>query len=157
MLTLVKASATHLRLASTTRSVGKSIWIIARDSVSPSAACVKNLGHSGSGRSESVWAKTAVAAATRLKVERAVRELGYRPDHLVRSLRTQRSAIVALVIPDITNPFYPVLARGLEDSLSAAGYRMFICNTDAKPEQEREFLADLAGRRVEGIVISRAS
>jgi LacI family transcriptional regulator len=95
-----------------------------------------------------------VAAATRLKVERAVRELGYRPDHLARSLRTQRSAIVALVIPDITNPFYPVLARGLEDSLSAAGYRMFICNTDAKPEQEREFLADLAGRRVEGIVIA---
>lgn len=95
-----------------------------------------------------------VGAATRLKVERAVRALGYRPDHVARSLRTQRSAIVALVIPDITNPFYPVLARGLEDSVHAAGYRMFICNTDAEPDREAEFLADLAGRRVEGIVIA---
>ena len=95
-----------------------------------------------------------VAATTRARVEAAVRDLGYRPDHLARSLRTQRSAIAALVIPDITNPFFPVVARGLEDSLYAAGYRMFICNTDAEPDQEREFLADLAGRRVEGIVIA---
>ena len=55
-----------------------------------------------------------VAAATRVRVERAVRDLGYRPDHLARSLRTQRSAIAALVIPDITNPFFPVVARGSE-------------------------------------------
>ena len=98
--------------------------------------------------------KRPVAAVTRARVERAVRDLGYRPDGLARSLRTQRSAIAALVIPDITNPFFPVLARGLEDSLNAAGYRMFICNTDAEPAQEEEFLADLAGRRVEGIVIT---
>jgi LacI family transcriptional regulator, galactose operon repressor len=95
-----------------------------------------------------------VAVSTRLRVESAVRDLGYRPDHLARSLRTQRSAIAALVIPDITNPFFPVVARGLEDSLYAAGYRMFICNTDAESDQEREFLADLADRRVEGIVIA---
>lgn len=98
--------------------------------------------------------KRPVAAATRARVERAVRDLGYRPDGLARSLRTQRSAIAALVIPDITNPFFPVLARGLEDALYAAGYRMFICNTDAEPAQEQEFLADLASRRVEGIVIT---
>jgi LacI family transcriptional regulator len=95
-----------------------------------------------------------VAAATRRRVQRAVRDLGYRPDHVARSLRTQRSAVAALVIPDITNPFFPVLARGLEDVLLASWYRMFICNTDAAPTREREFLADLVGRRVDGIVIA---
>jgi LacI family transcriptional regulator, galactose operon repressor len=94
-----------------------------------------------------------VAAATRKRVEAAIRDLGYRPDHLARSLRTQRSAMVGLVIPDITNPFYPIVARGLEDCLSAAGYRMFICNTDAKADLEREYLADVVDRRVDGIVM----
>jgi LacI family transcriptional regulator len=94
-----------------------------------------------------------VAPATREKVELAVRDLGYRPDHLARSLRTRRSAMVGLVIPDITNPFYPIVARGLEDCLSAAGYRMFICNTDAQADLEREYLADVVDRRVDGIVM----
>jgi LacI family transcriptional regulator len=95
-----------------------------------------------------------VAAATRERVERAVHELGYRPDRVARSLRTKRSHAVALIIPDITNPYYPVLARGIEDGLAAAGYRTFVCNTDAVRERELEFLGDVAARRVDGIALS---
>jgi LacI family transcriptional regulator, galactose operon repressor len=94
-----------------------------------------------------------VALATRLRVEKAIRELGYRPDQVARSMRTRRSSMVALIIPDITNPFYPVLARGLDDSLHPAGYRTFICNTDSGADQEHEYLADVLGRRVDGIVM----
>jgi LacI family transcriptional regulator len=95
-----------------------------------------------------------VAKVTQERVERAIRELGYRPDRLARSLRTKQSHTVALIIPDITNPYYPVLARGLEDGLASAGYRTFVCNTDALRDRELEFLGDLTARRVDGIALS---
>jgi LacI family transcriptional regulator len=100
--------------------------------------------------------KRPVAAATRERVSSAIRELGYRPDGLARSLRTRRTHTVALLIPDITNPFYPLLARGLEDG-TGGDYRTFICNTDGVPEREEEFLEDVADRRTDGIVVDSIS
>ena len=91
--------------------------------------------------------------ATRARVEEAIAELGFRPDGLARSLRLRRSHTVALIIPDITNPFFPVLARGLEDELSRSGYRTFICNTDGERNQELEFAWEVFHRRVDGIAI----
>jgi LacI family transcriptional regulator len=94
-----------------------------------------------------------VAAATRTRVEAAIRELGYRPHAVARSLRTKISHLVALVIPDIANPFYPILARGLEDGLEAGSYRALICNSDRHPEREAEFLREMGDRGVDGIVL----
>jgi LacI family transcriptional regulator len=94
-----------------------------------------------------------VAGGTRQRVERAVRDLGYRPDGLARGLRIRRSHTVALILPDMTNPFYPVLARGLEDELAGLGYRTFVCNTDAEPSREAEYVLDVFDRRVDGIVL----
>jgi LacI family transcriptional regulator len=93
-----------------------------------------------------------VATPTRTRVEEAVRELGYRPDGLARSLRTRKTQTVALLIPDITNPFYPLVARGLEDG-TGGSYRTFICNTDGEPELEKEFLEEVADRRADGVVL----
>lgn len=94
-----------------------------------------------------------VAVATRERVSRAIDELAYRPDGLARSLRTKRSHMVAFILPDITNPWYPVVARGLEDGLGGAGYRTFVCNTDGRREQELEFVTDVYNRRVDGVAI----
>jgi LacI family transcriptional regulator len=94
-----------------------------------------------------------VAISTRERVEVAIRELGYRPDGLARSLRTRRSHLVALLIPDITNPFYPTLARGLEDGIDGAGYHVVICNTDSRPAEELEFVQEICDRRVDGLVL----
>lgn len=96
--------------------------------------------------------KRPVATPTRARVETAIRELGYRPDGLARSLRTRRTHMVALVIPDITNPYYPLLARGLEDGMDG-GYRTFICNSDGHSEREHDFLEEVADRRADGIVL----
>ncbi|MFN2490341.1 MAG: LacI family DNA-binding transcriptional regulator [Actinomycetota bacterium] len=96
--------------------------------------------------------KRPVAIPTRARVEDAIRALGYRPDGLARSLRTRRTHMVALMIPDITNPYYPLLARGLEDGMDGA-YRTFICNTDGHLEREEEFLEEVADRRADGIVL----
>jgi LacI family transcriptional regulator len=96
--------------------------------------------------------KRPVAQPTRGRVEEAIRALGYRPDGLARSLRTRRTHMVALMIPDITNPFYPLLARGLEDGLDG-DYRAFICNTDGARQREQEFLEEILDRRADGIVL----
>lgn len=94
-----------------------------------------------------------VAFATRERVEVSIRELGFRPDGLARSLRTRRSHLVALLIPDISNPFYPVLARGLDSGMDGSGYHVVICNTDSRPAEELEFVAEMCDRRVDGIVL----
>ncbi len=94
-----------------------------------------------------------VAPTTRRRVEEAIRTLGYRPHGVARSLRTKTSHTVALLIPDIVNPFYPTVARGLEDGLNGGGYRTFICNTDRDAEREVEFLREMGQRGVDGIVL----
>ncbi len=93
-----------------------------------------------------------VSALTRQRVERAISTLGYRPDGLARSLRTRRTHTIALIVPDLTNPFYPVLARGLEEG-EGADYRTFICSSDGRPNRERAFLEDVVDRHVDGIVL----
>jgi LacI family transcriptional regulator len=94
-----------------------------------------------------------VSTETRSRVESAIADLGYRPDGIARSLRTRRTHVVALIIPDITNPFYPVLSRGLEQALASAGYRTFICSSDGDSERELDFLNEVCDRRVDGIVL----
>jgi LacI family transcriptional regulator len=95
-----------------------------------------------------------VADATRERIEGAIRELGYRPNAFARGLRTEQSHMVALIIPDITNPYYPVLARGMQDALLAADYQMFVCSTDGSEDLERRFLADSLNRRADGIAFA---
>jgi LacI family transcriptional regulator len=95
-----------------------------------------------------------VASGTRERVHRAVKELRYRPNGLARSLRTRRSHTVALIIPDITNPYYPALARGAQNVLADAGYHVLVCNTDREPQYEAEYVADVLDRQVDGILMS---
>ncbi len=95
-----------------------------------------------------------VSAATRERVLAAVAELGYEPNDLARSMRSQRTNTIALVIPDITNPFYTSVARGLQDAILADGYFGIVCNTDAQPDIERRTVQQLVKRRVDGIAFS---
>ncbi|MGK5740006.1 LacI family DNA-binding transcriptional regulator [Micromonospora sp. URMC 103] len=95
-----------------------------------------------------------VAEATQETVRNVIRELGYRPNNVARSLRTRRSRMVAVVVPDITNTFYAVLTRGLADAVDGAGYGTYVCNTDGNPEREDAFLADVLDRGVDGVVMA---
>ena len=95
-----------------------------------------------------------VSAATRERVRQAIEELGYRPNELARSMRTQRTSTIGLVIPDITNPFYTSVARGLQDILAPAAYYGIVCNTDAEPAVERAVVEQLVTRRVDGIAFA---
>jgi LacI family transcriptional regulator len=97
--------------------------------------------------------KRPVAVDTRARIERSIAALGYRPDGLARSLRTRKTHTVAMIVPDLTNPFYPALARGLEECLDHDGYRAFVCSSDGVPDRERAYLEDVADRGVDGLVL----
>jgi LacI family transcriptional regulator len=91
--------------------------------------------------------------ATRERVQAAIAELGYVPNRLARSLRTKRSQVLALVITDISNPFFTTVARGVEDAAGAAGYTVTYCNTDESESKENKYLDLLIQQQVDGILL----
>ncbi|GAA1997474.1 substrate-binding domain-containing protein [Microbacterium ulmi] len=91
------------------------------------------------------------------RVRAAVAELGYSRDRTARSLRRRHSELLALVVPDISNPFFTGVARGVEDVASDAGYSVVICNTDELPAKESRYLQIAEDENVAGVIIAPAS
>src|SRR5699024_3226779 len=77
-----------------------------------------------------------VNSQTKEKVEAAIRALYYRPNDVARSLFNWKSKMIALFVPDIMNPFFPELARAVEDITNKYGYTFILCNTDNDNEKE---------------------
>ncbi len=98
--------------------------------------------------------KRPVAAATRARVLRVIEEIGFTPSAPARSLSSGRSHTLALMVPDSTNPYYPALARGLQDAVRPAGLLVLLSDTGGSLAQERAFLSEALERRVDGLVIS---
>jgi len=94
-----------------------------------------------------------VSDKTREKVQAAISELGYVPNILARSLRSKRTNTIALVFTDITNPFFTIMARGVEDTASFAGFNVIICNTDESQEKEDNYILLLLQKQVDGILL----
>ncbi|MDA8290515.1 MAG: LacI family DNA-binding transcriptional regulator [Actinomycetota bacterium] len=97
-----------------------------------------------------------VAPDTIARVLRAARDLNYHPNHAARSLRTQRSMTIGVVIPDITNSLFPPIVRGIEDFLAPAGYVALVANTGRDVDRERVVMREMLARSVEGIVLATA-
>ncbi len=98
-----------------------------------------------------------VTAAVAERVRGAAGRLGYVPDPVAAGLRTRRTATVGVLIPDIANPLFPPLLRGLEAALGEAGYTAIIANTDNDPDRAAQALERLAARRVEGLILATAT
>lgn len=103
--------------------------------------------------SHALSGKRAVSATTRAKVLASVERLDYRPNVLAQSLRNQRTRTVGLLIADITNPYYPAVARAVHDELAAQHYLSFIGNTDGDRDVEASFLHEMVARSVDGIIM----
>lgn len=88
----------------------------------------------------------------RQRVQQAVRLLGYQPSRVARSLRAGTSLTVGVVIPDIQNPFFTGLVRGIENALLAAGYTLLLANSDEIPAREEQMLGTLRAEGVAGLV-----
>src|SRR5258708_29566204 len=98
-----------------------------------------------------------VSEDTARRVLDAAAALGYRPNPVARSLRTRRSHTVGVLIPDLNNPLFPPIVRGLEDKLAAAGYVALLGNTDADANRERILFDQMRARHVDGFVLATAT
>jgi LacI family transcriptional regulator len=98
-----------------------------------------------------------VSPVTRSRVEQVIAELGYVPSRLARGLSAQRTGTLALIVPDVANPFFTLIVRGSEDVARRAGYRLLFCDTRADLDVEREVIEELIAHRVEGILIAPVS
>jgi LacI family transcriptional regulator len=90
------------------------------------------------------------------RVRRVATELGYRPNPHARGLKTSRSYTVGVIVPDIQNPLFPPIIRGLDDRLGEAGYTALIANTDNDAARERVDFEAMRARQVDGIVTATA-
>ena len=97
-----------------------------------------------------------VSEETAKRVLAAATQLGYRPNAVARSLRTRRSHTVGVLIPDLNNPLFPPMIRGLEDRLAKAGYVALIGNTDGDDARERQVFEQMLARHVDGYVLATA-
>jgi LacI family transcriptional regulator len=87
------------------------------------------------------------------RVQAAVAELGYIPNSLARGLRSKRTQTLALILTDITNPFFTQAARGVEDAASEAGFTVIYCNTDESEKKEAAYLGLLRQKQVDGLLL----
>lgn len=104
-----------------------------------------------------VFSGAPVSDALTRRVRARAAELGFVPNGVARSLRLQRSDVIALIIPDIENPFFTALARGVEDAARATGLSVVLCNSDENVEREARYLQVAAGQQMAGVVIAPAS
>src|SRR5512135_2565972 len=90
-----------------------------------------------------------ICPETRERVEKAIADLGYVPNALARSLRFKQTKTLALVLSDITNPFFTTLARGVEDAASEQGFSLIFCNTDESESKEAVYLNVVLQKQVD--------
>lgn len=96
--------------------------------------------------------KAIASPETRDRILAAIDELGYRPLALARSLRTGSSRTIALVVSDITNPFFAKMAETVEDHAHRSGYNLVLCNTHGDPERERGYMQIATQHWVDGLL-----
>lgn len=96
--------------------------------------------------------KGEISQETRQRVLQVIEHLGYRPNTLARSLITRRTLTIGLIIPDVTNPFFPEIVHGAEQVALEQGYTIMLCNTNESAERELAILDILETRRVDGFL-----
>jgi LacI family transcriptional regulator len=94
-----------------------------------------------------------IAPSTRASIEAAVEQLGYRPNTIARSLVTKSTQTIALLLPDITNPFYAALVSGIQQVALSHGHTMLLCTTESDAEREEHYLRVLRAKQVDGALV----
>jgi LacI family transcriptional regulator len=143
--TLRNSMTTQRKRNTTKGSKAASIYDVARESgvsVFTVSAVVNNKSHVGN--------------KLRERVETAIRKLNYRPNLLARSLAKQKTHTIGMIVPDIANPFFPMVVRGAEDAAQKRGYNLLLCNSDDTQVREESALELLLSKRVDGILLTKA-
>jgi len=107
--------------------------------------------------SASVNGTAYVSPGLKARVEAAVKQLRYQPNLVARSLATQQSHTIGMIAPNIANPFWPEVVRGVEDAAHARGYTLLLASGDDDLEKEERYLKMFLAKRVDGILITKAA
>jgi LacI family transcriptional regulator len=91
---------------------------------------------------------------TEQKVAKAIEQLSYEPNAVARGLAGKRTGTIALILPDISNPFFPEIARGVEDAAQAHGFTVILCNSDDLGQKEKSYIEVLKKRYIDGIIFA---
>ena len=94
-----------------------------------------------------------VSASMRARIEKALREADYHPDHVARSLRRRETRTIGMIVPDLGNIFYSILMRGAEDYLSSAGYRLIVADSREHWERQNEYLGLFSSKTTDGVIL----
>src|SRR5580693_10155977 len=94
-----------------------------------------------------------VSEELRLKVQTAIRDLNYHPNHVARSLRTSKTQTLGIIVPDLTISFFPQVIRGAETAARKRGYSLIAVNSDDDSQRQNDLLSLLRSQRVEGILL----
>jgi LacI family transcriptional regulator len=100
--------------------------------------------------------RSLVNEQTARKIMRVADELGYHPNPMARGLKTNRSFTIGVLIPDLTNPLFPPIVRGIEEGLANEGYTALIANSDHDPNKEHLHFRTMRDRQVEGVIMATA-
>lgn len=98
-----------------------------------------------------------VSPKAKEKILEAIKELGYRPNAIARSLKNAKTSSIGIILRDITNPHYSEIVSGLEEIAWTNNYEVFLCNTENSLERELKYIDNLMNKRVDGIVIATSS
>ncbi|HLX76743.1 MAG TPA: LacI family DNA-binding transcriptional regulator [Terriglobales bacterium] len=94
-----------------------------------------------------------VREPVRRRVLEAIERLGYQPSLLARGLRRNQTTIIGVIIPDISNPFFPLVVRGVEDIAYQNSYRLMLCNADNDAQKEQVYFDELRAYRMAGLIV----
>ncbi|MFQ5834719.1 MAG: LacI family DNA-binding transcriptional regulator [bacterium] len=98
--------------------------------------------------------KPYVSQEAKQRIYKAIKQLNYRPNIIARSLRKKKTTTIGLVLSDITNPFFPEVARGVEDRAREYGFSVVLCSTDADPSLERQYIDVLLAKQIDGLILT---
>lgn len=98
--------------------------------------------------------KYGVGEQTRARILEIAKRLDYSPNAIARGLVKKQTKTIGLIIPDITNPYFPEVAKGIEDEAKRAGYSVFLCNSNWERDRQTQYIELLAERRVDGFIIA---
>ena len=135
---------------STAEQVGMKSAVTMREIAAQAGVSVGTVSHVINGTA-------GVRELLRQRVLAAISKLGYQPSQLGRALRRNQTAMVGMIIPDITNPFFPAVVRGVEDIAYRHSYRLVLCNTDNDPAKEASYLNELCSYRPAGLLLIPAA
>lgn len=94
-----------------------------------------------------------VKEETRVKIEKAIEKLNYKPNTMARSLITKKSSMIGVIVPGITNLFFPTIVEAVEEFLKKEGYSIALSNTEGDAGKEQRLVEELVGRQVDGLIV----